>query len=191
MLACTPVSIHSGDLVRISCSTELVHVAHGRDLSSLPNLRVANSLHSGDAKNRSKTGVMEALELTSMSRRHAPSLTAPKEGVDDDCLVELDSDLKRHVSILEYRPPPCIELLSIGTSSRSIFIATFLTSIVFTPLRHQFPPLRYHLLRRPHNHLLPLPNSLHRSPHHRLLALLPHIHLLRIHTHPDLHRLPA
>ena len=62
MLASAPMSVHSSDLVKIPCSTKFVHVTHGRDVSPLPNLRVANLLHSGTAEDRSKTGVMKALQ---------------------------------------------------------------------------------------------------------------------------------
>ena len=44
--------------MQMSCSPELVHVPHGRDTNSLPNLRVANPLHLRDAKDGTKTGVV-------------------------------------------------------------------------------------------------------------------------------------
>ena len=125
--------------MQISCPPKLVHVAHSRDPSSLPDLRIADSLHLRDAEDRPKAGVMEALELSPVSRRHAPSLASPKKSIDDDCLVELDSNLEWHVPVLEYAPPPRIELLSRGIDT-TIHIE-IVAQIVGDPGPEIFEPL--------------------------------------------------
>ena len=73
--------IHLRNLVQISCPPEFVHVSHGRDASSLPNLRVANPLNLRDAKDRTKTGVVTALQsfLCWCAGKHQGFLS-PKKG---------------------------------------------------------------------------------------------------------------
>ena len=62
---------------------------------------------------------MKALELSPVSRRHAPRLASPEKSIDDDRLVELDPDLEWYVPVLENATSPRIELLSRGVSRQN------------------------------------------------------------------------